>query len=115
MDFIWGIDKEADIYCTSAKIAMNSQADTIDETINEFSKELNQLGWEELTYTQLISTIVHVTEEKVIESEWSITDEDGVAWILGILCRAYLKSLRTKTESFDKIFKDCFKLYFQDK
>ena len=40
MYFQFGLDKEAEIYCTSSKIGLSSQASFVEEASTAFAKEM---------------------------------------------------------------------------
>ena len=113
MDFIWGINKEADIYCTSVKLSMKSQGVELDNTLNLIAEQMLNEGWEDAPRATIITTILRFVEDHVIESGWSLTDEDGVAWFIGLYCKSFVRSLRHRQESFDDLFKECFIAYFR--
>ena len=115
MDFLFGIEKEAEIYCTSATIAMNQQSSVINPVINEVSQNMIEMGLESYDYAEVVKLICSWAESHVRDSGWDLCDEDGVSWFLGLICTAYVRSLRKSVCPFEKIFKSCFIAYFENK
>ena len=54
-----------------------------------------------------------IDSDDIKKENWDICDEDGVAWFIGLYCKTYTKIF--PSESFTKIFIDCFKEYFKNK
>lgn len=115
MFFPFGIAKEADIYCASTQISMRNQQEYVEQVVSEISTDFINRDIESQPYNQVVSLINKWTEDYVIQSGWSVTDEDGVSWFLGLFCKSYVRCLKNSIVPFDKIFKDCFKGYFRDK
>ena len=115
MFFPFGIDKKADIYCASALISMRNQQEYVEQVVSEISTDFINRDIESLPYNQVVSIINKRAEDCVLRNGWSIIDEDGVSWFLGLLCKSYVRILKKNIVPFDKIFKDCFKEYFRDK
>lgn len=115
MNFTFGIDKEAEIYCTSVLVSMKKQQTQVDNVTSQTAKELMEMGIEQVSYHDVLSLICDWTEKAVTDSGWSAIDEDGVAWFMGLYCKSYVRSLIKKICPFEQIFKDCFILYFKDK
>lgn len=116
MDFIWGVDKEAEIYCTSAKVSIKKQqGEDLEKVLNEISTHMLLNNWEDAPRTKVVNTIVGMVENDVKVEGWSLTDEDGVAWFMGLYCKSFIRSLRKRQESFDDLFKECFIDYFNNK
>lgn len=115
MFFPFGIAKEADIYCASTQISMRNQQEYVEQVVNEISADLIKRDIESLPYNQVVLLINMWAKDYVIQSGWSVTDEDGVSWFLGLFCKSYVRCLKNSIVPFDKIFKDCFKGYFRDK
>lgn len=113
MFFIWGIEKEAEIYCSSVKITIKKkQSDDLEEQLNQMADEMCSKGWESLPRSMVVASLVRNVEEEVSSMGWSLTDEDGVSWFLGLLCKSFVRSMRFRQESFDKLFTECFIAYF---
>ena len=112
MEFPFGIQKEAEIYCNSAIIAMKQQP-SVQHTINAISQEMQSMGLEDIPYEEIVPLICQWTEENVAKSGWQRNDEDGVSWLLGLTVTAYVRSLRNRVCPFEKLFKDCFIYYFK--
>ncbi|MGN0006804.1 MAG: hypothetical protein ACI35T_01765 [Alistipes sp.] len=63
------------------------------------------------------TTILNWVESAVIKSGWSLTDEDGVTWWIGLFLREYLRVADSKHYhlKYDVVFKDLFIKYFEHK
>lgn len=116
MDFAFGIEKESEIYCTAAKVSIkNHQGATLENILNNISSLMISEKWEDKPRTEVIHFIVNYVESSVKMEGWSLTDEDGVAWYMGVYCKSFIRSLRRRQESFDELFKECFVEYFKNK
>ncbi len=116
MDFIWGVEKEADIYCTSVKVSIKQQqGEELEKVINETASQMLIDNWEDAPRIKVILSIVSFVENDMKAEGWSLTDEDGIAWFMGLYCKSYIRSLRRRQESFDELFKECFIEYFRNK
>ena len=93
---------------------MKNQGEQLDIVINQTAEQMRIDNWEGADREKVIKTIVSFVEENVKSEGWSLIDEDGVSWFLGIYCKAFVRSLRYRQESFDAIFKQCFKEYFKN-
>lgn len=114
MEFIWGVDKEAEIYCTSVKVSIkNQQGEELENVLNDISTQMLLDNWEDAPRMKVIHSIVSFVENDVKAEGWSLNDEDGVAWFMGLYCKSFIRSLRRRQESFDDLFKQCFKEYFK--
>lgn len=115
MIFPFGIDKEAEIYCTSTKIALSQQAQEIEPQIAAMANNLISMGTIQLPHTTLLQLMTTWTEQAVQTNGWDIRDEDGVSWWIGLYTKSYLRALNDTTYSFDEIFKTIFVKYFKNK
>ena len=77
-----------------------------------------------MPYSDILQGIVVWTEECVQREGWDIVDEDGVAWMMAIFVKAYIRAIDIQNGSsvfdtprltFDIVFQDAFKAYFEDK
>ena len=115
MDFLFGIEKEAEIYCTSSIVSMKQQWEKIEPNINQSSLKMVEDGLEFWDYDEVVEFICFWTKRSVIDSGWDVCDEAGVAWFMGMLCESYVRSLRNSVCPYEKIFKSCFISYFKNK
>lgn len=113
MDFPFGIEVEATIYAKSAIISMGQQPEYVDKVTDEIKKHCVSLHLETCTHNEWVEIFVTWLENDVKAENWDIHDKDGVAWYLGLYCKAYTKMF--PLASFDMIFTDCFKEYFKNK
>lgn len=114
MIFPFGIEKEAEIYCNSAKFALARQAKEIECQITEMAENLKCHSITDLSYTEILDLVVFWTEDAVRKNGWDIRDEDGVAWMIGLFTKSYIKASGTM-RSFDEIFQQIFIKYFRSK
>lgn len=113
MIFAFGIEKEAEIYCASTKIAFSQQATEIESQIAEIAAELECSSTIDMPYDAILNEMVSWTEVAVKSSGWNLLDEDGVSWWIGIFTQSYIRAKHNDTPSFDKIFKSVFINYFK--
>ncbi|MGM9824275.1 MAG: hypothetical protein ACI30Q_07870 [Muribaculaceae bacterium] len=114
MEFQFGIEKEAEIYCKSSIISMKQQQIAIEPKIEAMCHDMISMELESCDYEKVVELICFWTKKYVVNSGWDIDDEGGVSWFLGLLCTAYVRSLRNSICPFEKIFKSCFINYFKD-
>lgn len=114
MIFLFGIEKEAEIYCNSAKFALVQQAKETEVQIAEIANNIANSGAINLPFTTILNNMVSWVEDAVIKSGWDIRDEDGVAWWISLFTQSYIQASQT-VRSFDEIFKSVFIKYFGDK
>ena len=114
MIFPFGIEKEAEIYCNSAKFALERQAKDTEYQITQMADNLKCHGIAHLPYTEILDLMVFWTEDAVRKSGWDSRDEDGVAWMIGLFTKSYIKASGT-TRSFEEIFQQIFIKYFRTK
>ncbi|MBP3482808.1 MAG: hypothetical protein J6K28_05390 [Alistipes sp.] len=115
MIFPFGIEKEAEIYCTSTKVALAKQAKEIESQIAEMASNLAAMGTINLPYSTILQLMVTWTEQAVKTVGWDINNEDGVSWWIGLFAKSYIQAKNDDTLSFDKIFKTVFTSYFKNK
>lgn len=115
MIFTFGIEKEAEIYCTSTKIALSQQTAEVESQISEIAAELEYSSTINMPYETLVNEMVSWTEVAVQSSGWNLRDEDGVSWWIGIFAKSYIRAKNKSTHSFDEIFRDVFVRYFKNK
>ncbi len=113
MNFLYGIDTEAAIYAKSAMVSMSQQPEYVDNVTDEIKNHCISLHLDTCTHNEWVEVFVAWLENDVRAENWDIRDEDGVAWYLGLYCKAYIKLF--PDASFDKMFTDCFKEYFKNK
>ncbi len=113
MDFPFGIEVEAIIYAKSAMVSMSQQPEYVDKVTDEIKKHCISLRLDTCTHNEWVEVFVAWLENDVKTENWDICDEDGIAWCLGLYCKAYTKLF--PLASFDMMFTDCFKEYFKNK
>lgn len=105
------LEINADIYCMSAKLAIDMQGDLLMARIRMMADDMRKQNQQLMQYNTFIEKIVDWTKESIVAEGWSITDEDGISWFIALYAKAY--SIIRPEYSFDRIFKDAFKLYYQ--
>ena len=113
MNFPFGIEVEAAIYAKSALVSMSQQPEYVAQTTDDIKKHCISLHLDSCTHDEWVEVFVAWVESDVKKENWDICDEDGVAWFIGLYCKTYTKIF--PSESFTKIFTDCFKEYFNNK
>lgn len=113
MIFPFGIEKEAEIYCTSAKVALKSQEKSIGPQIADMANNLIVNGVVDFPYSTILQFMVTWTEQAVRANGWNIQDEDGVSWWIGLYAQSYIQTMNNNEHSFDEIFKAVFVKYFE--
>lgn len=107
------IEKEAEIYCTSAKVALKSQEKSIGPQIADMANNLIVNGVVDFPYSTILQFMVTWTEQAVRANGWNIQDEDGVSWWIGLYAQSYIRAMNNNEHSFDEIFKAVFVKYFE--
>ena len=115
MIFPFGIEKEAEIYCISTKIALSKQVDEIESEIIEMADNLVAMDAVNLPYSTILQFMVTWTEQAVKSVGWNVFDEDGVSWWIGLFTKSYIRAKNDNSYSFDEIFKAVFIKYFKNK
>ena len=115
MIFSFGIEKEAEIYCLSTKVALAKQAKEIEPQIVEMSNNLVAMGTINLPYSTILQLMVTWVEQAVKTVEWNINNEDDVSWWIGLFAKSYIQAKNDDPLSFDEIFKTVFISYFKNK
>lgn len=112
MYFLLGIEKEAEIYCSSSKIGLSSQEQFVEEASSAFASEMKDNDVVHMSFDEVVDYIVGKAREACDMNGWSMTDEDGIAWFVGLYTKAYLKALGIMARPYDIVFKACFKKHF---
>lgn len=115
MLFQWGIKQEAEIYLLASIIGLQSRQSYVDSFVSGTSANLKQMDIETYSYDSVVKAIVKWTEQDVLENDWDLCDEDGVAWFIGLYSKSYIASLASSDIEYGKLFKDCFIKYFENK
>ena len=115
MIFPFGIKKEAEIYCNSAKFALTRQVKEIEPQIASIANNMINNGTINLPYEIILEDMVRWVESAVKDSGWDLRDEDGASWWIGILATSYLRAKGGYNHSFEDIFQKVFIKYFQNK
>lgn len=108
--FLFGIETEADIYCFSSKIALESDAranDFINRLIFNFIEE-DKIN---LPMDEISDFIVRLCNGNVLNQIDNREDEQGVAWTIALLAKAYIAACSIPY-SYDTLFKQCFIQYY---
>lgn len=114
MFFPFGIENEAEIYCTSSKIGLNSQAQFVEEASSAFATEMRDNDIAHMSFEQVVSYIVNKSREACDMNGWPMTDEDGISWFIGLYTKAYIKALGIMARPYEIVFKACFKHHFSE-
>lgn len=114
MEFSWGIETEAMIYCNSAKNALLQAPPDVQQAIQSQAAAWVNFGIHRISYSDAINEIVKYAIENNKEQGWDPTDEDGISWFLGIHCKAYDIACGKSSRGFSEIFKDAFIKHFSE-
>lgn len=112
MNFRWGLDAEAAIYCQSSKTGLNMQLGYVNNFVSQMSVAMRNDGMLDLSYRDLVEKICDLVEVFSTKQGWTLTDEDGASWFIGLLSKTYLALPGNKATTYDSLFVDCFKCYF---
>lgn len=112
MIFPFGIEKEAQIYCISTKIALSRQSSVIESEITDMANNLIAMGAVSLPYSTIVQCMITWVEQAVETAGWNIRDEDSVSWWIGLFAKSYIQAKNDNTLVFDDIFKAVFIRYF---
>lgn len=115
MLFQWGIKQEAEIYLRASITGLQCRQSYVDSFVSDASANLKQMNIETYPYESVVKAIVKWTEQAVLENDWDLCDEDGVAWFIGLYSISYIASLASSDVEYGKLFKDCFIKYFENK
>lgn len=109
--FYFGIEKEADIYCSSSKIGLSS-----DPQANNVIRQLKDVFLHDrkvnLPMDKISDFIVLLCDDNVLGQIDDHEDEKGVAWTIALLSKAYIAA-STIPCSYDSLFKQCFIKYYK--
>lgn len=108
MDYL---EMNATIYCISAKRAIDMQEESLMYRIRSMANDMSRQNQQFMPYDTFINKVVDWTEESIVAEGWSKTDVDGISWFIALYAKAY--SIIKPEYSFDQIFKDAFKFYYQ--
>lgn len=111
--FPFGIEKEAEIYCNSAKFSLANHADIYNESIDKYANHFKRSGVMFWDIDRFSTEVIGWTKFAVIKQGWSEMDEDGVAFYIGLFTKGYCRAISNPT-LFDAIFKKSFVKYFSN-
>ncbi len=114
MFFPFGIDKEAEIYCTSSKIGLSHQAAFVEEASTAFAKDMLDAGIAHMSFDGVVSYIVDQARMACKMNSWAMTDEEGIAWFIGLFTKGYIKAVGIMARPYETVFKACFKKHFSE-
>lgn len=114
MFFQFGLDKEAEIYCTSSKIGLSSQASFVEEASTAFAKEMRDANIAHMSFDGVVNYIVEKAREACRMNGWAMTDEQGIAWFIGLFTKGYIKAVGIMAKPYETVFKVCFKKHFSE-
>lgn len=108
----------ADIYLTSARMAMARQPQHVNLYVENYKKYLSRNVVQFGTYDEQIDNVLlnvrhqvkQMAEAKPNEG-WAFDDYDSVTWFLGMFAKGLSEFLNNRV-SFEKIFKDSFNRHF---
>lgn len=115
MFFQQGIEKEAEIYLNASIIGLQARQSYVDSFVAGTSANLKQMNIYLYSYVEVVEAIVGWSEQDVRDNGQSVCDEDGVAWFIGLYCKAYIASIPFADTDYNTLFKDCFIKYFENK
>lgn len=114
MNTLFGLQKEAEIYCTSTKVALQQNYAELTPMINDMAMNLNSTGAANFDKSVITKLIATWAEQNISGAGGNINDEESASWWIGILIKSYMKASQT-SETFDELFKESFIKYFKDK
>lgn len=106
------LDINAEIYCTSALNAIKIQGKPLQVRLEGMANEMLRKEQDEMPYDGFIANAVKWTKEAIVKEGWSLTDVNGISWFISLYAGAYV--LIKHGVSFRQIFKDIFKLYYNE-
>lgn len=109
--FLFGIEKEAEIYCVSSKMGLAADPQT-NRVVNQLTKTFIQDGKANLPMNEITDFIVYLCNENVLNQIDNRDDEQGVAWTIALLAKGYIAASSLPC-SFDSLFKACFIKYYR--
>lgn len=115
MFFQWGIEQEAAIYLNASVMGLQARQSYVDSFVSSTSANLKRMNIALYPHAEVVEAIVKWTEQAVRENGWSLCDEDGVAWFIGLYCKSYIASMSFADTNYSTLFKECFIKYFEDK
>ena len=110
--FIFGIEIEADIYCTSSKIGLASDPKAID-VINHLKEVYIEENRVNMSLDEISDFIVLLCNKNALHQITDREDEQGVAWTIALLAKAYIAVSR-RVMSYDELFKRSFIKYYDN-
>ena len=109
--FIFGIEKEADIYCASSKIGLAADIKAID-VINQLKDVYIKDNRTNMSLDEISDFIALLCNNNVLYQITDREDEQGVAWTIALLAKAYIAVSR-HLMSYDDLFKQSFIKYYK--
>lgn len=118
MEFPFGIDKEAQIYLSSAQTSMAVNRAIAEKQFPTFIHFFEEEGMGNASYEEIVDYIldytiglVNVHKQNFPTQGWDIRDEESISWFLIMLSLAFEKFSSHRISS-DKLFIDVFKKHF---
>ena len=108
--FVFGIKKEAELYCASSKIGLSMDPQAIG-VINQLKYTFIEDGKVNLSFNEISDFIVLLCKNNVLHQIRNMEDEEGVAWTIALLSKAYI-SASISSISYDELFVACFVKYY---
>lgn len=108
----FGIEIEADLYCTSSKIGLASDLKAINviDYLEEVYIEEDRVN---MSLDEISDFIVLLCNENALHQITDRDDEQGVAWTIALLAKAYIAVSR-RVMSYDELFKRSFIKYYDN-
>ena len=106
--FPFGLDKEAQIYCSSSKIALQSDPKASYIT-NGMAAEPQFKQLVSMPFDVQVNMITRWTRESV--EQQNDLSENSVAWMIALFSKSY--EIAGGSRSFDDIFTSVFKNYYR--
>lgn len=111
--FPFGIEKEAEIYCNSAKFSLSNHSNIYDKSVDKYANHFKTSGVIYWDIERFSSEMIIWTKFAVTQQGWNESDEDGVAFYIGLFTKGYCHAIN-KPSLFDSIFKKAFIKYYSN-
>lgn len=108
---IFGIEKEAEFYCSASKLGLASDPKA-NEVINHLKDVYIEDGRIDMSIDEISDFIVILCENNVLDQISNSDDEQGVAWTIALLSKAYILASSVPC-IYDDLFKRCFIKYYK--
>lgn len=111
ISFPFGLEKEAEIYCTSSKFGLSTEPNAT-LAISEWAEYFNRAEICRASMQEILDSVATVTRNAVEHMEDD--SEDNVAWIMALVVSGIIKAKKPDCPlSYDEIFKYGFTDYYE--